>query len=58
MDVITTDIDHADFPDVIFITDRGYMSTKGCEPGYKSRKAGRKRGRPRKNPEANIVVTK
>lgn len=31
MDVITTDIDHADFPDVIFITDRGYMSTKVLE---------------------------
>ena len=31
MDVITTDIDHADFPDVIFITDRGYMSTKMLE---------------------------
>ena len=31
---------------------------KGCEPGYKSRKVGRKRGRPRKNPEASIIVTK
>lgn len=31
MDVITTDIDHAEFPDVIFITDRGYMSTKVLE---------------------------
>ena len=36
----------------------GFEVPKGCEPGYKSRKAGRKRGRPRKNPEANIVVTK
>lgn len=31
MDVITTDIDHAGFPDVIYITDRGYMSTKVLE---------------------------
>jgi len=31
MDVITTDIDHAEFPDVIFITDRGYMSNKVLE---------------------------
>ena len=31
---------------------------KGCEPGYKSRKAGKKRGRPRKITEAGIIVTK
>ena len=36
----------------------GFEVPKGCEPGYKSRKAGRKRGRPRKNPEAEIIVTK
>ncbi len=31
---------------------------KGCEPGYKSVKVGRKRGRPRKNPAPDLVVTK
>lgn len=31
---------------------------KGCEPGYKSVKVGRKRGRPRKNPTTDLVVTK
>ena len=31
---------------------------KGCEPGYKSVKVGRKRGRPKKNPESDLVVTK
>jgi len=31
---------------------------KGCEPGYKSVKIGRKRGRPRKNPTTDLVVTK
>ena len=36
----------------------GFEIPKGCEPGYKSRKVGRKRGRPRNNPEAGIIVTK
>jgi len=36
----------------------GFEVPKGCEPGYKSRKVGRKRGRPRKNPETGIIVTK
>ena len=31
---------------------------KGCEPGYKSVKVGRRRGRPKKNPEPDLVVTK
>lgn len=31
---------------------------KGCDPGYKSVKVGRKRGRPRKNPTTDLVVTK
>lgn len=36
----------------------GFEVPKGCEPGYKSKKVGRKRGRPRKNPEAGVIVTK
>lgn len=31
MDVIMTDVEHAGFPDVIYITDRGYMSTEVLE---------------------------
>ena len=36
----------------------GFEVQKGCEPGYKSIKVGRKRGRPRNNPETDIIVTK
>lgn len=36
----------------------GFEIPKGCEPGYKSQKIGKKRGRPRKNPDAEIIVTK
>ena len=36
----------------------GFEIPKGCEPGYTSRKPAKKRGRPKKNPDKAILVTK